>query len=55
MMRSHACWYVQGYSHANQVKAKVSRVKTYEALDHILTVYEEALASGNYEAIKNLE
>ena len=48
MMRSHACWYVQGMSHANQVKARMCRITKYDALDEILTEYQTALETGDF-------
>lgn len=48
MMRSHACWYVQGMSHANQVKARMCRITKYDALDEILTKYQTALETGDF-------
>ena len=48
MMRSHACWYVSGLSHASQMKAKVSRVSSYRELESLLDRYEQSLADGDY-------
>lgn len=52
MMRSHACWYVQGMSHANQFKSRVSRITTYAMLDQLLTQYEQSLMDGDFYWLK---
>jgi len=52
MMRSHACWYIQGLSHNKPVKDRVCRITTYKELDDILTAYEEALGSGDFSFLK---
>ena len=48
MMRSHACWYVHNLSHGNQIKYRLSRIKTYEELDSLLTNYQRSLLSGDF-------
>ncbi len=48
MMRSHACWYVHNLSHGNQIKYRLSRIKTYEELDRLLTNYQRSLLSGDF-------
>ena len=52
MMRSHACWYVQGMSHANQVKAKICRITKYSVLEEILKNYRESLETGDFSWLR---
>jgi nifR3 family TIM-barrel protein len=52
MMRSHACWYVQGMSDANQVKAKICRITKYSVLEEILKNYSESLETGDFSWLR---
>lgn len=48
MMRGHACWYINGLTHANKVKAKINKIIKYEDLNNLLERYIYALENEDY-------
>lgn len=49
-MRGHACWYINGLTNANRVKAKITKMNKYEDLKEIMEKYMYALEKGDYSA-----
>ncbi len=48
MMRGHACWYINGLTFANRVKAKINKINKYQDLENLLNEYCYALEKEDY-------